>query len=137
MKAVHVRYSLYGLAFGFILSRIGFSDFGEVHSMFLFADLRLFLTFCSGVALSFVGFMALTRISEIPRTAFHPGNIMGGILFGMGWALTGACPSILLVQVGEGQLAGLATLSGAIAGMMVYPRIHRRFFRWPLGGCAA
>ncbi|MCA9583916.1 MAG: YeeE/YedE family protein [Myxococcales bacterium] len=137
MKAVHVRYALYGLVFGFILSRIGFSDFGEVHKMFTFADLRLFLTFCTGVGLSFVGFMTLTRMSEIPRRAFNPGNIMGGVLFGAGWALTGACPSILLVQLGEGQLAGLATLAGALAGMVVYPSIHRRFFRWPLGSCAA
>lgn len=137
MKSVHVRYALYGLVFGYILSRIGFSDFGEVHRMFLFADLRLFLTFCSGVAFSFVGFIALTRMSEMPRRVFNAGNIIGGVLFGAGWALTGACPSILLVQLGEGQIAGLATLGGALAGMMIYPSIHRRFFGWPLGGCAA
>lgn len=137
MKAVHARYAFYGLLFGFVLSRIGFSDFGEVHKMFLFADLRLFLTFCTGVALSFVGFMALTRIKEIPRRAFNPGNILGGVLFGAGWALTGACPSILLVQLGEGQIAGFSTLAGALVGMVVYPAIHRRFFKWPMGSCAA
>lgn len=134
MKPVHLRYALYGLAFGFILSRMGFSDFTEVHRMFLFADLRLFLTFATGVALSLVGFLALARMSEMPKRIYHPGNVIGGALFGAGWAVTGACPSILLVQVGQGQLASIATLGGAIVGMIVYPSLQRRFFRWPMGG---
>lgn len=134
MKAVHVRYALYGLAFGFILSRMGFADFAEVHRMFLFADLRLFLTFATGVALSFVGFLVFARMSEMPKRVYHRGNIIGGVLFGAGWALTGACPSILLVQVGQGQVAGFSTLAGAIAGMVMYPSLQRRFFRWPMGG---
>lgn len=137
MSSAKLRYALYGLGFGYILSRIGFSDYAEVHRMFLFTDLRLFLTFATGVALSFVGFLAFATMREMPKRSFHPGNILGGALFGVGWALTGACPSILLVQVGEGQLAGLSTLTGAVVGMLVYPPIHRRLFRWPISGCGA
>jgi len=137
IRRIHLRYGCYGLLFGFILSRMGFSDYVEVHRMFVFDDLRLLLTFCTGVALAMVGFVAFTRLSEIPQRTINPGSVIGGVLFGAGWALTGACPSILLVQVGEGQIAAVATLAGALAGTLAYPPLHRRWFRWEMGSCAA
>lgn len=129
------RYAAYGLVFGFMLSRMGFSNFEQVHRMFLFEDLRLFLTFCTGVGLSALGFALLSKKSDFPVRPFHPGTVIGGALFGVGWALTGACPSILLVQIGEGRIAALLTLLGAVAGMLVYPAVHRRFFAWNQGTC--
>jgi uncharacterized membrane protein YedE/YeeE len=122
--------------FGFILSRIGFADFSEVHRMFVFADLRLFLAFAVGVGLSMIGFVIFSKLSKMPPRPLHPGSVIGGILFGVGWAITGACPAIVLVQVGEGQLAGLATLAGLAIGVVLYPPVHRRFFRWDVGSCS-
>jgi uncharacterized protein len=136
MRAISIRYGAYGLALGFMLSRMGFSDFAEVHRMFLFTDLRLFLTFAVGVGLAMVGFFALARGADLPKRFVHRGSIPGGVLFGAGWAITGACPAILLVQIGEGQLAGMVTLAGAALGMLVYPALQRRFFRWDSGTCA-
>lgn len=135
MKA-HLRFAIYGLLFGFALSRIGFGDFGEVHAMFTFADLRLFLTFCGGVALSMVGFLALTRMSQIPRRTLHPGSVAGGVLFGAGWALTGACPSIVLVQLGQGYVSAFATLAGVLIGTALYKPLHRRYLPWEIESCA-
>lgn len=136
MKPIVLRYAAYGLTFGFMLSRMGFSDYAEVHRMFVFADLRLFLTFCLGVALATGGYFTLARGADLPKRSIHPGSIAGGVLFGAGWALTGACPAIMLVQLGEGQVAGVATLLGAVSGMLVYPALQRRFFRWDSGTCA-
>ncbi len=132
---IHARYAVYGLLLGFILSRTGFSDYGELHKMLTFTDFRMFLTFAAGVALSMGGFFALTKVSATPRRPFHPGTVIGGVLFGVGWALTGACPAIVMVQLGEGQLLGAATLVGIVAGVVVYPLVHRRFFRWNMGTC--
>jgi uncharacterized membrane protein YedE/YeeE len=136
MSWIHLRYAGYGLVLGFILSRTGFSDFGELHNMFVFADLRLFLTFAGGVALSMGGFLALTKLSKMPPRPFHPGTIVGGILFGVGWALTGACPSLVMVQLGEGQYMGAVTLAGIIVGVLAYAPLHRRFFKWDMGTCS-
>jgi hypothetical protein len=128
---------LVGLVLGFSLSRIGFSSWDEVHAMFTFHDLRLFLTFCSGVvALGGAWWLVLGRKdSQVPLRPVHPGTLPGGIIFGLGWALCGACPAIALVQVGEGQLGGALTLGGILAGNFVYSVVHERFFRWPAGSC--
>jgi uncharacterized membrane protein YedE/YeeE len=126
-----------GLLLGFSLSRIGFSSWDEVHSMFTFHDLRLFLTFCSGVVL-LAGAWEVVRRVWAPRVGvrpIHPGTLPGGVVFGLGWALCGACPAVALVQMGEGQLGGLFTLAGILTGNWVYASVHERFFRWSPGVC--
>jgi uncharacterized membrane protein YedE/YeeE len=62
--------------------------------------------------------------------------LAGGALFGVGWALSGACPSIALVQLGEGQLGALVTLAGIFLGNLAYSAIHDRYFRWSTQSCA-
>ena len=131
----HLRYGLYGLYMGFILTRIGFADYNEVHKMFTFTELNLFLTFCGGVGISSLGYWSLRRLRNIPVKALHPGSIVGGIIFGLGWAITGACPSVALIMIGGGQIAAVATLVGVLIGTWLYPRIHRRFFGWDNGAC--
>lgn len=137
MSWVHIRYGLYGLLFGFVLSRMGFADVQEVHRMFVFADLRLLFSFGGGIALSMVGFLFVLRHHNPPRRPIHPGSLWGGLLFGAGWAITGACPSIVCVQLGDGQAPALATLVGVLVGVILYKYVHRRFFRWEVGRCSA
>jgi uncharacterized membrane protein YedE/YeeE len=126
-----------GIVFGYALSRIGFTSWDEVHSMFTFASLRLTLGFALSLALLFVGWKVIARVQKPgwPRRGIHPGIIPGSVLFGIGWALSGACPSIALVQVGEGQLGALWTLAGIVFGNYVYSVLHERFFRWPTSSC--
>ncbi len=121
--------ALMGLALGFALTRIGFADFDEVHAMFLLTDLRLLFTFAGAVALSFVGFR-LVR-GRVARHGvdkpMHRGVLPGSVMFGVGWAITGACPGIVFVQLGAGQLAALVTLGGMgfgawLAGRVLAPR---------------
>jgi uncharacterized membrane protein YedE/YeeE len=128
---------LVGFALGFGLSRIGFSSWDEVHKMFVFADLRMLLTFmvaCGSLLFAWRILARATGASWTPRR-LHPGVIPGSLLFGAGWAIAGACPAIALVQIGEGQLGGFATLVGILAGNLVYPLVHRRFFGWPSASC--
>jgi hypothetical protein len=131
----HVALIFFGTALGFALSRVGFSDYGELHRMLTLADLRLLFSFVFAVALLFVGFTLLARRQSLAPRALHPGVVPGAALFGVGWAVGGACPTIALVQLGEGQLAAGLTLGGIVLGNWVYGRLHRRFFRWDPGSC--
>jgi uncharacterized membrane protein YedE/YeeE len=51
---------------------------------------------------------------------FNKGNIIGGLMFGLGWAITGACPGPLYAQIGTGATVISVTLLSAIAGTWVY-----------------
>lgn len=131
--------ALLGVLMGFVLSRIGFSSWDEVHAMFVFSSLRMFLTFALAVMVLFVAFRVLAKVAA-ERTHFrarpiHQGTLLGGLLFGAGWALSGACPSIALVQLGEGQLAAGYTLLGIFAGNWLYGAVHARYLRWDTGSC--
>ncbi|HYV45583.1 MAG TPA: YeeE/YedE thiosulfate transporter family protein [Myxococcaceae bacterium] len=119
--------AVFGLLLGFSLSHIGFGDFGEVHRMFTFADLRLVLTFGGAVALCAAGFALVTRRWRfVPRPA-QAASAVGGVVFGLGWALSGACPGIVLVQLGEGRLMAGLTLGGIISGTWLFGLAQRRF----------
>ncbi len=111
-----------GGVLGFSLSRIGFTSWDEVHSMFVFDDLRMFLTFALGVTLVGAAFFVIQRRSSPnwPPRPIHRGTLVGGILFGVGWALSGGCPGVVLTQLGEGKLYALLPLVGILLGNWMY-----------------
>src|SRR5262245_16828762 len=105
--------ALVGLGLGYSLSRIGFSAWDEVHAMFTFHSLRLLFTFATAVVTLAAVWRVVQRASSpqwTPRR-IHRGTVVGGVLFGVGWAVSGACPGIAWVQIGEGQLGALWTLA--------------------------
>jgi uncharacterized membrane protein YedE/YeeE len=59
------------------------------------------------------------KIDFHPKT-FNKGQIYGGLMFGLGWAVTGACPGPLFAQIGAGSSVIIITLLSAIAGTWVY-----------------
>ena len=139
-----VLYLLLGTAFGLILSRSGAADYDFIQGMFLFDRFQLYGIIGTAVALTAPGLWLIRRRRESiwggplkfdakPR---HLGNIGGGILFGIGWSMTGMCPGPILVNIGEGKLYALAALAGALAGTavfgFVYPRIQKPFGLPPL-----
>jgi uncharacterized membrane protein YedE/YeeE len=129
---------LTGLALGFSLSKIGFSSWDQVHAMFTFSDLRLIWTFAFATGILFFAWKIVTRATgaTFGRRDIHKGTVAGGLLFGAGWAVSGACPSIALVQIGEAQFGGLVTLSGMFLGNFLYSIVHERYFRWSARSCS-
>lgn len=119
----HLLMAAFGLGLGFSLSRIGFTDYEQVRSMFLFEDLRLFATFVGAVVVTFAGFALLSRHQRPARQPIHRGILPGALLFGTGWALTGACPGVILAQLGEGRVYALLTLAGMLGGSWLYGRV--------------
>lgn len=127
-----------GLAFGAVLSALGFSSWDALHGMLTLSDPRLLATFAVAVTLLVIAWplVLARRVAHPPAPRrIHPGTIPGGILFGAGWAITGACPAAVWVQLGELQLGALATLAGIALGSWLYPRAHARWFRWSKGSC--
>jgi uncharacterized membrane protein YedE/YeeE len=131
-------YLAFGTAFGWVLSRSGAADYNFVEGMFLFTSFQLYGIIGTAVAVTAPGLWLLKRhgrtlsgaaltVKPKPR---HPGNVLGGVLFGVGWSITGMCPGPILVNVGEGKLYALGALAGALAGAalfgVVYPRLPVR-----------
>jgi uncharacterized membrane protein YedE/YeeE len=111
-----------GAMLGFTLSHIGFTSWDEVHAMFTFSDVRMFLAFAVGVSLLTLAFTVIQKTSSpawSPRP-IHRGTIAGGVLFGMGWALSGACPGVTLAQLGEGRFYALFSIAGVVLGNLLY-----------------
>lgn len=133
---LHLRYTLPGLTMGITLSHIGFTNYSELHKMFLLQELRMLFAFAGAVALAAVVFNFFMVDLPANRKTLHPGVIPGAVIFGTGWAISGSCPSIALVQVGEGQAAALFTVLGILFGVWIYRHVHRRFFRWDTGSCS-
>lgn len=131
----HIFYGLFGLILGVIVSQIGFTSFDEVHKMFTLQDFRLMYVFAGAVALLSIGFAIISRRERIPKKKFNKGTIPGSMLFGMGWAITGSCPSIALVQMGEGQLAAIFVVFGIFFGVWTYRRLAAGSIKLDSGVC--
>lgn len=126
-----LRFILFGVLFGFILSRVGATDFEAIRGMFLLTDLHLMGVIGVAVAVAGTGFALIRRsrladaaiLHALERKPVTAGAITGGLIFGVGWALTGTCPGTALSQIGEGNLAGLITAAGILAGSGLYARL--------------
>ncbi|MFB7458156.1 MULTISPECIES: YeeE/YedE thiosulfate transporter family protein [unclassified Streptomyces] len=122
-----------GLALGFTVSNIGFGDYAELNRMFTFQDLRMFLSFAGAVAIIVVAF-ALLRVRRTPGR-IHAGVIPGAVLFGTGWAISGGCPAIPIIQVAGGYLPALVTIAGVAVGIWLCRWANARFFHLDRGSC--
>lgn len=123
------RFLVFGTLFGFALSRARATDYDTIAAMFRFTDLHLMFVIGAAIGTAALGFRVLRlagsrtvsgRPVELRDKPWHRGAIWGGLLFGAGWALSGACPGTALAQVGEGKLVALITVAGILAGTYVY-----------------
>jgi uncharacterized membrane protein YedE/YeeE len=134
-----ILYLLLGTFFGFVLSRSGAADYDFIQGMFLFQRFQLYGIIGTAVALTAPGLWLLKRYGQtlggkpldVAPKPRHRGNLLGGVLFGIGWSLAGMCPGPILVNIGEGKLYAFAALAGALTGAgvfgAIYPRLQRPF----------
>ncbi|HFQ13456.1 MAG TPA: hypothetical protein ENK40_01535 [Gammaproteobacteria bacterium] len=135
MLKQYLFYAFLGIAMGFVVARIGFADYDELHKMFIFADLRMLYTFAGAVAIAMLALLPFSKRIPKQHKIFQPGTIPGSMLFGFGWAVCGACPSMVFVQLGSGKVAALMTLVGIYIGVLLHKKMHARYFRWDTGSC--
>ena len=139
-----LAYLALGAFFGFILSRSGAADYNYIQGMFLFTEFQLYGIIGTAVVLTAPGIWLLKRHGRtlggkplsIELKPGHRGNIYGGILFGVGWSITGMCPGPILVNIGAGKVYALAALAGTLVGAgafgALYPRLAGLFRLPPL-----
>jgi uncharacterized membrane protein YedE/YeeE len=129
-------FTLFGILFGFVLSRGRVTDYDTIAGMFRLAEFHLFGVIGSAIATAALGLWLLRRTGnralggaavEVRRKPWNAGAVAGGLVLGAGWALSGACPGTSLVQLGEGKLLALFTVVGILAGTYVYGWLRSRY----------
>ena len=118
-----------GVFFGFALSRSGASDYDFIHQMFTGENLKLAFLMATAIVTGGIGMLLLKRAGnkdisgkqiQINKKPLNRNTVIGGALFGLGWAVTGACPGTVLAQLGEGKWLGLFTFLGMVFGTYLY-----------------
>lgn len=113
-----ILYVLLGTSFGFFLSRSGAADYNYIQAMFLFDSFQLYGIIGTAVILTSIGIRLIKRRGRtasgqpivVEVKPLHRGNVIGGLLFGIGWSITGTCPGPIIVNMGEGKLYAAAAL---------------------------
>ena len=122
-----------GLALGFVVTNIGFGDYTELNRMFTFQDLRMFLAFAGAVVIIAAAF-AIMRVRRTPPR-IHAGVVPGAVMFGIGWAISGGCPAIPIIQVASGYLPALVTIAGVVVGVRLCRWMTTRHVHIDTGSC--
>ncbi len=125
-----LRYTFLGLLFGIILSKSQVISWYRIQEMFLFDSFHMYGIIGTAVVLGAIGIIVLKKlnIKSIdgkdlalnPKKIEIPRLLIGGIIFGLGWAFTGACPGPLYALVGYGVGVVIVIILSAILGAFVY-----------------
>jgi len=124
---------LFGTLMGYLLSKARATDYDAIASMLTFdrKDLQLWGVLAVALALAALGFLVMrlkglkNREGDrfaIEGPSFEMNRLAGGLLFGAGWALCGACPTTALAQLGEGKFVAVFTVIGILAGVWLYEK---------------
>lgn len=125
----NIIYLLLGVVFGFALTKGEAVSWYRIQEMFRFEGFHMFGLFMTAVPVGAVSILIIKKFAlrsadhqaiTIPKKVYHHGVILGGLIFGFGWALTGACPGPLYAQIGAGYLVTLATFVAACLGTWTY-----------------
>lgn len=120
---------LFGTLFGFILSRARATDYDAIAGMFRLQDLHLMGVIGVAIGVNALGLWLVRRSGtkaltgeaiEMKPKPMKKGMFAAGLIFGVGWALSGACPGTALAQIGEGKVYALFTVAGILAGTWLY-----------------
>lgn len=126
---------LLGIIFGVVLVKSEVCSWFRIQKMFRFEETHMYLVICSAVAVGALSVFLVRSLRlrtaqgglvQIRRKPFNKGTVLGGLIFGMGWAVTGACPGPIYAQLGSGAYQALATFVGAFAGAYLYAWLRPR-----------
>ena len=121
-----------GTCFGFLLCWLGFTRYDTIFEALLLRDFYLWKVFVTAVVTGGIGLWTLRswrartwlthETVQWERTGMTRANLIGGTIFGLGWALSGTCPGPALAQVGSGMLSGIFTATGIFLGIAICDR---------------
>jgi uncharacterized protein len=122
-----------GIYFGIVLIKSEVASWFRIQHMFHFEEAHMYLVLCSAVAVGAISVQIIRRFSirtvsgEVvpkPEKALQKGTVIGGIIFGIGWAITGACPGPIYAQIGSGEFLALLSFAGAFIGACLYTQLR-------------
>lgn len=125
----NLKYLFTGILFGIILVKSEVISWFRIQEMFRLESFHMYGVIGSAVVTGIISVFIIKKFNiktiygekiELHPRKFNKGQIYGGLIFGFGWALTGACPGPLFAQIGTGSLVVIITLLSAIAGTWVY-----------------
>jgi uncharacterized membrane protein YedE/YeeE len=133
---VRLAATLFGVAFGFLISWGQFSDPDRIRDMLLLNDLYLYAMMFSAIAVAFAGTALLRRRRaralltgepiSVERTRPERRHIVGAAIFGVGWAIADSCPAPIAAQLTQGVLWSVFTIAGIFIGVELYLRRRER-----------
>jgi uncharacterized membrane protein YedE/YeeE len=124
-----------GFLFGFGAFKLEMISFFRIYEMFLFQDFHMYGIIISSITLGIIitqlfklGFVKTSTGEQKkfnPKAHTWPRYIIGGIIFGMGWALTGVCSGMMFVLMGSGYTVFGVFIAAAMLGTFVYGIVRK------------
>lgn len=123
----------FGIAFGFLLQKGGATKYDVIVGQLLFTDFTVLKIMLSAVLTGMIGIYAMKTLGWVelyPKAGSAGMNIIGGLIFGVGFAVLGYCPGTIAGAIGNGALDALV---GGLAGIIIgsglfaalYPRLSQ------------
>lgn len=135
MKKRNFLYLLLGTIFGITLMKGDAVSWFRMQEMFRFQGFQMYGIFMTAIPTAALSIFIIKKFKiktldgqsvQILKKKFNWGYVYGSILFGIGWALTGACPGPIYVQIGSGLSIAIVTLISALLGTRVYSYLKPR-----------
>lgn len=131
----NLKYLIAGVLFGIIMVKGEMVSWFRIQEMFRLQSFHMYGIIGSAVVVGIISVWLIKKFNiktiygekiEFHPKKFNKGQIYGGLIFGFGWAITGACPGPLFAQIGTGATVIAVTLLSAIAGTWVYGYLREK-----------
>ena len=125
----NIKYLFVGIMFGIVFVKAEIISWFRIQEMFRLQSFHMYGVIGSAIVVGMISVFLIKKFNiktlDGETVVFHTknfqkGQIYGGRMFGLGWAITGACPGPLFAQIGSGYVVVLVTLLSAIAGTWMY-----------------
>jgi len=125
----NLKFLIVGTIFGIILIKSEVSSWFRIQEMFRFESFHMYGIIGSAICVGMISILIIKKYNiktfsgeeiKIEPKQFSKGNIFGGLMFGLGWAMTGACPGPLYALIGSGYTITIVVLLSAILGTYTY-----------------
>ncbi|UTA70390.1 YeeE/YedE family protein [Emticicia sp. 21SJ11W-3] len=123
------------MGFGIVLVKAEVISWFRIQEMFRLESFHMYGVIGTAVVVGAISVQIIKRLNikslngetiKLDPKPFSKGQIYGGLLFGFGWALTGACPGPIYAQIGTGVTVFIVTLLSALAGTWFYGLIREK-----------
>jgi uncharacterized membrane protein YedE/YeeE len=114
---------LFGIIFGFLLQKGGVAKYHILLGVLLLEDFTVIKVMLSAIIVGMLGIFTLNNLGLVElqiKPTRYAANIMGGLLFGVGFALIGYCPGTGTAALGQGNFDAIAGILGLLAGSYLY-----------------